>query len=50
MFRGTDNSNTAWAEGPLSAMAHEAECGPSKSLDWVRICMSCNGVRILLYI
>jgi hypothetical protein len=28
-------------------MAHEARCGPSKSLDWVHICVSYNRVRNL---
>jgi hypothetical protein len=42
MFRGSDDtSNTAKARGPLSAMAHVARCGPSKSPDRVRVCESC---------
>jgi hypothetical protein len=35
-----DISNTARAEGPLSAMAHETGCGLSKSRDRVRVCVS----------
>jgi hypothetical protein len=42
-----DTSNTARAEVPLSAIAYEAGCIPSKSSDQVHICVSCNKVRNL---
>jgi hypothetical protein len=35
----------ARARVPLAAMAHEAGCGPSKGLNWVRVCVSCIKVR-----
>jgi hypothetical protein len=45
-----NTSNTVWAEGPLSAMAHEAGCGPIKSPNWVHVCMSCNKVKNMSYL
>jgi hypothetical protein len=45
-----DTSNTARAGGPLSTMANEVGCDPSKSPDRVRVCVSCNRVRNLPYL
>jgi hypothetical protein len=36
---------STWPGGPLAAMGHVAGCGPSKSLNQVRICVSCNRVE-----
>jgi hypothetical protein len=49
-FQLDDTTNTAWVGGPLSANSHEVGCGPSKSLDRVRVCVSCNRVKNLLYL
>jgi hypothetical protein len=45
-----DISNTTRVRGPLSAMTHEARCGPSMSTDRVRDCVSYNRVRNLSYL
>jgi hypothetical protein len=45
-----DTSNKARAGRPTPAMAHEVGCGPSKSPDQVRICVSCNRVENCPYL
>jgi hypothetical protein len=38
---------SARARGPLAAATHKAGCGPSKSPDRMRVCMSCIRVANL---
>jgi hypothetical protein len=45
-----DTSNTVRVEGPLSAMAHEAGCGPVKSADRVCVCVTYNKVGNISYL
>jgi hypothetical protein len=45
-----DTSNTVRVGGPLSAMTDEVGCDPSKSLDRVRVYVSCNRVKNLPYL
>jgi hypothetical protein len=45
-----DTSNNARAGRPTPATAHEVGCGPSKSPDQVRICVSCNRVENYPYL
>jgi hypothetical protein len=45
-----NTSNTARAEGLLSATAQEVGYDISKSLNRVRVCVTCNRVKIVSYL
>jgi hypothetical protein len=49
-FQLGDTINTAQVRAHYLQMAHEVGCGPSKSHDRMRICVSCNRVENMSYL